>query len=588
MAQKKKRLRVIPLGGLDEVGKNMTVFEYGNDMVVIDAGIMFPDDDHPGVDLILPDFSYIVANKHKLRGIIITHGHEDHTGALPYLLKEIGAQTPVHGTKLTLGIIEGKLAEHGIKKPRLREIKGGSHITLGEFKFDFFPVNHSIPDGVAVIIKTPLGNVLHTGDFKLDQTPIDGRLTDFQAITKAARQGVLLLMSDSTNAETRGVTRSEAAVGPALHTILAQAEQRVIVASFASHIHRVQQICDAAVASGRKVVVTGRSMVNNTKIARKLGYLDIAADDILDAYEMGNIPPEKVCVLSTGSQGEPLSALARMANGDHRTVEIEQGDTVVISATPVPGNEKAVGRVINRLSKAGVTVKHRGNADVHVSGHAASEELKLMLNLVQPRYFVPIHGEARHLRAHSNLAQEVGMNPKNIFIMENGEVLEIGERSARISEHVESGVVYVDGLSVGDVGTVVLRDRQVLARDGIITVVIAIDDRTGKPTSDPELVTRGVTYGPDADELMDGATERVSKTMAKMAKEGVTDHSIIKNRVRENLSQFMWEKSKRRPMIIPVVMEVYGDRSPSGHLPRHSSGADGVPARILFRSFTAC
>jgi ribonuclease J len=556
MAQTKKRLRVIPLGGLDEVGKNMTVIEYGDDMVVIDAGIMFPDEDHPGVDLILPDFSYIVQNKDRLRGIIITHGHEDHTGALPYLLKEVGAKTPVLGTKLTLGIVEGKLAETGIKKPRLREIKAGSHHTLGEFKFDFLPVNHSIPDGVATVIKTPLGNIFHTGDFKLDQTPIDGRLTDYQAITKASRQGVLLLMSDSTNAETSGMTRSEAAVGDSLRTILAQAEQRVIVASFASHIHRMQQICDAAVASGRKVVVTGRSMINNTKIARELGYLEIDEDDILDAYEMGDLPPEQVCVLSTGSQGEPLSALARMANGDHRTVEIQEGDTVVISATPVPGNEKAVGRVINRLAKAGVTVKHRGTADVHVSGHAASEELKMMLNLVKPRYFMPIHGETRHLRAHADLAEEIGMNPDDIFIMENGDVLELTARGARVRDRVDAGVVYVDGLSVGDVGTVVLRDRQVLARDGIITVVIAVDDQSGKPMADPELVTRGVTYGPESDELMEGARDRVSKTMARMADEGVTDHSVIKNRVRENLSQHMWEQARRRPMIIPVVMEV--------------------------------
>jgi ribonuclease J len=556
MAQNKKRLRVIPLGGLDEVGKNMTVFEYGNDMVVIDAGIMFPDEDHPGVDLILPDFSYIVENKDRLRGIIITHGHEDHTGALPYLLKEVGEKTPILGTKLTLGIVEGKLNETGIKKPRFREIKAGSHHTLGEFKFDFLPVNHSIPDGVATVIKTPIGNVLHTGDFKLDQTPIDGRLTDYQAIAKASRQGILLLMSDSTNAETPGMTRSEASVGNPLAALLAQAEQRVIVASFASHIHRVQQICDAAVASGRKVVVTGRSMINNTKIARKLGYLDIDEESILDAYEMGDLPPEEICVLSTGSQGEPLSALARMANGDHRTIEIEQGDTVIISATPVPGNEKAVGRVINRLAKAGVDVKHRGNSDVHVSGHAASEELKMMLNLVKPRYFMPIHGETRHLRAHADLAEDIGLATQDIFIMENGEVLEITQRNARINGRVDAGVVYVDGLSVGDVGTVVLRDRQVLARDGIITVVIAVDDQTGKPMADPELVTRGVVYGPESDELMEGARKRISKTMAKTAKEGVTDHSIIKNRVRENLSQYMWEQARRRPMIIPVVMEV--------------------------------
>jgi len=556
MTQKKNRLRIIPLGGLDEIGKNMTVIEYGNDMVVIDAGIMFPDEDHPGVDLILPDYSYVVKRKDKLRGIIITHGHEDHTGTVPYLLKDVGERVPVLGTKLTLGLIQVKLEEHGIKKAKLREIKTGSHVSLGIFGFDFLPVNHSIPDGVAVVVRTPVGNILHTGDFKLDQTPIDGRLTDYQALARVGKQGVMLLMSDSTNAESPGITRSEASVGDPLRRIFAEAEQRVIVASFASHIHRMQQICDAAVASGRKVVVTGRSMINNTRIARQLGYLDIAEEDILDAYDMGDLPPKEVCVLSTGSQGEPLSALARMANADHKTVQVESGDTVVIAASPVPGNEKAVWRVINRLTKAGVDVKHKGSADVHVSGHAASEELKLMLNLVQPRYFVPIHGESRHLRAHASLAQAVGVPEENVFVMENGECLEITEGSARISEHVESGVVYVDGLSVGDVGQVVLRDRQLLSRDGIATIVIAIDAQTGKPMGEPELVTRGVIFGPESGPLLEEARARIAKTLAKTAKEGATDHAVVKNAVRESLSQFLWEKIRRRPMIIPVVMEV--------------------------------
>ncbi|KIX11286.1 hypothetical protein X474_25145, partial [Dethiosulfatarculus sandiegensis] len=345
---KKNRLRVIPLGGLDGIGKNMTVLELGNDMIVIDAGLMFPDDDHPGIDLILPDYSYIVQRKDKLRGIIITHGHEDHTGALPYLLKDLGAPVPVLGTKLTLGIIAGKLEEHRIKKPKLREIKPGGHVNLGMFGLDFFAVNHSIPDGVAVYVRTPAGTVLHTGDFKLDQTPIDGRFTDFAGFARAAKQGVTLLLSDSTGAENPGHTPSEAVVGSSLRSIFASAQQRIIVASFASHVHRVQQICDAAVACGRKVVVTGRSMVNITRIARDLGYLHIADDDIVDAYAMGNLPADQVVVLCTGSQGEPLSALARIANGDHRTVKLEEGDTVVISASPVPGNEKAVSRVMNR------------------------------------------------------------------------------------------------------------------------------------------------------------------------------------------------------------------------------------------------
>jgi ribonuclease J len=555
MSKKKNRLRVIPLGGLDEVGKNMTVIEYGPDMIVIDAGIMFPDDDQPGVDLILPDYSYIIKRKEKLRGIVITHGHEDHTGALPYLLKDLGHPVPVLGTKLTLGLIAGKLEEHKLKKAKLREIRPESHISLGGFGVDFFAVNHSIPDAVGVFVRTPVGNILHTGDFKLDQTPIDGRLTDYAAITKFAKQGVTLMLSDSTNAETRGITRSEAEVGATLRDIIAHAEQRVIVASFSSHIHRLQQVCDAAVAAGRKVVVTGRSMVGNTKIARDLGYLEIDDENIIDAYNMQGIPAEKVVVLSTGSQGEPLSALARMANGDHKTVQVETGDTVIISATPVPGNEKAVSRVINRLTKAGARVEHKGTADIHVSGHAAAEELKLMLNLAQPVYFMPVHGEARHLAAHARLAGQVGMYDEDIFVLDNGDCLEIDEDGARIAERVESGVVYVDGLSVGDIGHVVLRDRLHMSEDGLVSIVVAIDRKTGQPAGEPELVTRGIVLG-DETELYEELRGRISKTLAKTAKEGATDVSVVSRALRESASQLLWERLRRRPMIIPVVMEV--------------------------------
>lgn len=556
MTQKKTRLRVIPLGGLDEIGKNMTVIEYGNDMVVIDAGIMFPDEDHPGVDLVLPDFSYIIRRKDKLRGIVITHGHEDHTGALPYLLKELGAGVPILGTKLTLGMVSVKLEEHRVKKPKLREIRAGGHVNLGPFGFDFIPVNHSIPDGVGLFIRTPVGNLLHSGDFKFDQTPVDGRLTDYGAIATAGKKGVLLLMSDSTNAESPGITMSEATVGVALHQIFAAAEQRIIVASFSSHIHRLQQVCDTAVKCGRKIVVTGRSMIANTRIARQLGYLHVAEEDLIDAYKMGDIPPERIVVLSTGSQGEPLSALTRMANGDHKTIEIEEGDTVVISATPIPGNEKAVSRVINSLAKAGAEIKHRGSDAVHVSGHAAAEELKLMLNMVRPRYFVPIHGESRHLRAHADIARMTGVAPENVFVLDNGDCLEITESSARVSEHVESGVVYVDGLTVGELGQVVLRDRQLLARDGIATVVIAIDRQTGQPMGEPELITRGIVFGADDVFVTEEARARVAKTLAKTAREGPTDHAVIKNAVCESLSQFFWERTRSQPMIIPVVMEV--------------------------------
>jgi len=556
MSNTQNRLRIIPLGGLDEIGKNMTVFELGNDMIIIDAGIMFPDDDHPGVDLVLPDYSYVIKRKDKLRGIVITHGHEDHTGALPYLLKELGNNVPVLGTKLTLGLIRGKLEEHKLKKVKLREIKAGGHVSLGPFGFDFFAVNHSIPDAVGVYLRTSAGNVLHTGDFKLDQTPIDGRLTDYPAITKFAKTGVDLLMSDSTNAETRGITASEAEVGRQLREVINGAGQRVIVASFASHIHRIQQICDAAVGAGRKVVVTGRSMITNTTIARELGYLDIADENLVDAYDASGVPSEKIVVLCTGSQGEPLSALARMANGDHKTISVETGDTVIISASPVPGNEKAVSRVVNRLTKAGARVLHKGSMMVHVSGHAAAEELKLMLNLVQPTYFMPIHGEARHLAAHAHLAHDIGMYDEDVFIMDNGDCLEIGDKGARISECVEHGVVYVDGLSVGELGQVVLRDRLLLSQDGIATIIIAIESQTGRPIGEPELVTRGIVVGAEGDKLLIDARARIVKTLAKTYKEGATDQAVIKNAVRESLSQLFWERIRRRPMIIPVVMEV--------------------------------
>jgi ribonuclease J len=557
MASKKPpRLRIIPLGGLDEIGKNMTVFEYGDDMVLVDAGLMFPDVELPGVDLVLPDYTYVLERAHKLRGIVITHGHEDHTGSLPYLLRDLNTPVPVLGSKLTCGLIKVKLEEHKLLKPKLREVKPGMHVSLGVFGFDFIQVNHSIPDALALLIRTPVGNVLHTGDFKFDQTPIDGKAADYAALSKAGRDGVMLLMSDSTGAENVGYTRPEAIVGATLRRLISEAPQRVIVASFSSHIHRVQQVCDAAVGAGRKVVVTGRSMINNTKIARELGYLHIDEKNIVDAYQAGDLPLDKIVILSTGSQGEPLSALARMANGEHRTVAIERGDTVIISASPVPGNEKAVSRVINRLFKAGAKVHYRGVADVHVSGHAATEELKLMLQMAKPRYFMPIHGETRHLYSHARLAGDVGVAAQDIFVLENGQCLEIGEKGARISEHIESGVVYVDGLSVGDVGDAVLRHRQQLSNDGVATVVIAIDSQTGKLAGDVELVTRGMVLGSDSEEVLEGAKARIIKVLARTQREGATDPGVIQHAVREAVSQFIWERARRRPMIIPIVMEV--------------------------------
>jgi ribonuclease J len=556
MTRKKTRLRVIPLGGLDEIGKNMTVIEYGNDMIVIDAGLMFPDDDLPGVDLVLPDYAYVLKRADKLRGIVITHGHEDHTGALPYLLKDLPRPVPVFGSKLTLGLIGVKLEEHKLGKVKLREVTAGDHVDLAVFGFDFIQVNHSIPDALAVLVTTPIGKVLHTGDFKFDQTPVDGRATDYAALTKAGEEGVLLMLADSTGAERPGYTKSEAGVAKSLQDIFHDAKGRIICASFASHIHRVQEICDAATANGRKVVVTGRSMLNNTRIARELGYLHIAEDDLVDAFKMGDIPDAEVCILSTGSQGEPLSALARIANADHKTVRVQPGDTVVISASPVPGNEKAVDRVINRLFKAGAHVLDKSNAAVHVSGHGGAEELKLMHAMVKPRFFMPVHGEARHLVAHADLAGAMGMAQKDIFIMENGQCLELSAGSATISEHVDSGVIYVDGLSVGDVGNVVLRDRQLLATDGIAMIVVTIDSQTGKVLGEPELVTRGIVFGTGSEDILDDAKARLGKTLARTASEGATDQGVVKKAMRDGLAQFFWERMRTRPMVIPIVMEV--------------------------------
>ena len=556
MTSTNKQLRVVPLGGLDEIGKNMTVLEYGDDMIVVDAGLMFPDDDQPGIDLILPDYSYILERKEKLRAIVITHGHEDHTGALPYLLKDLGSAVPVLGTRLTLGLIKGKLEEHSLKKVKLREVRPGGHVSMGAFGLDFLAVNHSIPDGVAVFARTPAGSVLHTGDFKFDQTPIDGRFADYAAFSKAAQQGVTLLLSDSTNAEIQGQTASEAVVGRSLREIFAQADQRIIVASFASHIHRVQQVCDAAAACGRKVVVTGRSMINTTRVARELGYLHIPDADLLDAYAMGNLPSDKVVVLCTGSQGEPLSALARIASGDHPTIKIEPGDTVVLSATPVPGNEKAVSRVMNRLVKRGATVIHKGIAQVHVSGHAASEELKLMLNLTRPDYFMPIHGETRHLHAHAYLAESVGIARENIFIAENGGCLLVDERGVRRGASVHAGVTYVDGMAIGDLGHMVLRDRQALSSDGLAIVVVAVDISSGAVVGTPEIITRGLVLGASTTDGLEGARVRIDRVLKRTAKEGVTDSAVIKKAVRDSLSQYIWETARRRPMIVPVVMEV--------------------------------
>ena len=546
-------LEIIPLGGLDAIGKNMTAFECKGDMLLDDAGLMFPDDDHPGIDLILPDYTYVLENADKLRGIVITHGHEDHTGSLPYLLKDLDRTVPIYATKLTLGLIEGKFAEHRIKNAKLIEIKPGDEIKLGCFTVHFFAVNHSIPGAVGLFIESPAGNVLHTGDFKLDQTPIDGVHTDFAALARFGEMGVDVMMSDSTNAQKASFTPSEAEVGKTLRSIISQAKGRVIIASFASHIHRMQQICDAAVANGRKVVVTGRSMIQNTDIARRLGYLNIDDNDLIDAYDLKGMPSDQVVIMCTGSQGEPLSALARIANGEHRTIDIERGDTVIISATPVPGNEKAVTRVINSLAKIGADVYDKSRARVHVSGHAGAEELKIVLTIVHPKAFMPVHGEATHLRAHARLAEEVGVPAENIFVLENGDSLKLSVNGIERGEGVQSGIVYVDGLSVGDTSQDVLDERNVLGNQGFASVAAAVSSK-GELVGSPQIEMHGITGGDDyylAEETVEVVGGAIKRSLEK-------DRDIKKARkiARDSLLSLLWDRTKQRPMVIVNFIEV--------------------------------
>lgn len=548
-------LKVIPLGGLDGIGKNMTVIECGPDMMLVDAGLMFPDDSQPGIDLVLPDYTYVLENEDKLRGIIITHGHEDHTGALPYLLQDLNNKVPIFSSKLTLGFIEGKLSEFRIRAPKFREVKGGSHVNLGCLSVDFFSMTHSIPGALGIFVKSPQGTVMHTGDFKLDQTPIDGVTPDYAAITRFGKSGVDLLLSDSTNATVPGFTKSEAEVGHSLYDAIKNAEGRVFVASFSSHIHRLQQICDAAKACGRKIVVTGRSMLTNTRVARELGYLKIDENDLVDAYELNGIPENKVVVMCTGSQGEPLSALSRMANGEHKTLSIHDGDTVIISATPVPGNEKAVQQVVNSLAKLGCDVYDKHRCLVHVSGHGSQEELKLMLAMARPTYFMPVHGEAVHLRAHAKLGEKMGIPRDNIFVIDNGDSLEMRAGKVKRGRAVESGVVYVDGLRIGDTDPIVLRDRQKLANDGMVTVVATMSTKRKKIEA-IEVSGRGVSFTID-DEFTSDASDSIMKMIEKGSFNFTSSGTdALRKAVRDSLSNFIWIRTHTRPMIIPVVMEV--------------------------------
>ncbi|WP_415278639.1 ribonuclease J [Clostridium perfringens] len=555
MKREKLKVKIIPLGGLNEIGKNLTVIEFKDDIIVVDCGLKFPDEDMFGIDIVIPDVSYLVKNAEKVRGIFLTHGHEDHIGALPYVLKNLNV--PVYGTKLTLGIVETKLKEHGLlSTTELIRVKPRDIIKLKSSSVEFVKTNHSIADSVAIAVHTPLGVVLHTGDFKVDYTPTDGEVMDFARFAELGRKGVLAMMADSTNVERPGYTMSERAVGENLKKIFVGAKGRIIIATFASNIHRIQQIVEAAEMTGRKIAVSGRSMENIVQVAIELGYLTIDKDSFVSIDSINKYPNEQVTIITTGSQGEPMSALARMASSEHKKVNIIEGDTVILSATPIPGNEKLVSKVINQLFKKGAEVVYGKLADVHVSGHACQEELKLMQALVKPKFFIPVHGEYRHLKQHAELAVDVGLSEKNFMIAENGDVIEITRDSIKKNGSVTSGQIFVDGLGVGDVGNIVLRDRKHLSQDGILTVVVTISKETASVVAGPDIISRGFVYVRESEDLMDEAKEIVKDVLRDCEKKGICDCATMKSNIRDGLRSFLYEKTKRKPMILPIIMEI--------------------------------
>ena len=551
-----KSVRLIPLGGLGEVGKNMMVVAYGDDLFIIDSGLMFPDDEMFGVDLVIPDTSYLTDKKQNIRGIFITHGHEDHIGGLPYVLPMLGFP-PIYATRLTQGLIMVKLKEHKLlDRAVINVVTPGDKIAVGECTVEFIRANHSVPDAVSIALHTPIGTIVHTGDYKFDHTPTDGLPADFGTLARLGNEGVLVMMGDSTRVESPGYTPSERVIGESFDKIFATASGRVIIATFASLLSRVQQVIDTAERYERVVAIVGRSMLNNVQMALELGYLHVPDRSMLiRAEDINKFPPERVVIICTGSQGEPTSALTRIANQDHRLVRIIPGDSVILSATPVPGNEKMVNRTINNLFRQGAEVYYHSIANVHVSGHAAQEELKLMLNLVRPKFFVPVHGEYRQLVLHAKLAYSLGIPEDSIQIIEDGDILEITPDSIALIDHVACGNVFVDGLGVGDIGQIVLRDRQVLAQDGILMAVLTVDKETGQPLAGPDIVSRGFVYMRDAEELLESARERILESFIGLNGHA-SDWSFVKEKIRHTLSEFLYEKTHRRPMILPVVMEV--------------------------------
>lgn len=558
MAKSNHSVLIFALGGVGEIGKNMYVVQCDDEIVVIDAGLKFPEEEMLGIDMVIPDITYLEENRDKVRGIIVTHGHEDHIGGLSYVLKRL--KVPVYATKLTLGLIEAKLKEAGILNDTKRIlINSDSEVDFGNMKATFFRVNHSIPDSVGVCLETPEGYVVHTGDFKFDQTPVNNQQADLAKMAMIGDRGVLCLLSDSTNAERPGFTGSERSVGVAIKDVFSKAEGRIIVSTFASNVHRIQQVVDAATEYRRKIAVVGRSMQNVIHISKDLGYLNVPEGLFIDTDEVNKLPAEQVVILSTGSQGEPMSALTRMARSAHRKIDILPGDTVVIAATPIPGNEKYVARTIDQLSRIGAEVIYGGhgpNGAVHVSGHGSQEELRLMLNLMKPKYFIPIHGEFRMLRMHAMLAEQVGVPSENIFLLDNGDTVEISGGKARFGPKVNAGNVLIDGLGVGDVGNIVLRDRKLLSQDGILVVVVTLSKQNGTILSGPDIISRVFVYVRESEELLDEANRIVTQTLVKCMEENVNEWSSLKNNVKEALGRFLYDQTRRRPMILPIIMEV--------------------------------
>lgn len=552
--RKTNKLKIIPLGGVGEIGKNITVIEYKDDIIIIDCGMTFPEDEMLGVDIVIPDITYLIKNKDKIRGMILTHGHEDHIGAIPYVLKKLNI--PIYGTRLTLGLLETKLKEHKLDNVSLNNVAIGSTIKLGIFDVEFIKTNHSIPDSAALAITSPVGTIVHTGDFKIDYTPITGEVIDLGRFAELGNQGVLALLADSTNVDRPGYTMSESSVGETFKEIFARTTGRIIIATFASNVHRIQQIIDAAELYNRKVVLSGRSMVNTTTVAYELGYLNVKDGTLIDINDMGKYDNNELVIITTGSQGEPMSALTRIAYSEHRKIELLPEDLVILSATPIPGNEKTVSRIINKLIEKGTRVIYESLAEVHVSGHACQEELKLIHTLVKPKFFIPVHGEYRHLKKHADLGAGLGTPKENIFILDNGQSLEFTKDSANLGQMVPAGNILVDGLGVGDVGNIVLRDRKHLSEDGLIVVVVTMSKQEGSIIAGPDIISRGFVYVRESEDLMEEAKNIVKEALKECEKRKITDWATLKSNIRDALRTYLYEKIKRNPMILPIIMEV--------------------------------